>query len=64
MSNKTNRNPLAKVTTDKKKVTAKPVYKLGVVGWFLSKVCINFTRWLADKVFGAFANWVESKLKK
>jgi len=53
-----------KVVKVTKKVTAEPVYKLGVVGWFLSKVCINFTRWLADKVFGAFANWVEGKLKK
>ena len=54
-----------KVTTDeKKKIIAKPVYKFGIVGWFLSKVLINFTRWLADKVFGKFANFVESKLKK
>ena len=45
-------------------VTAKPVYKAGWLGWFTAKVCITFTRWLADKVFGKFADWVEGKLKK
>ena len=47
-----------------KEVTAKPVYKAGWLGWFTAKVCITFTRWLADKVFGKFADWVEGKLKK
>lgn len=42
----------------------KPTYRFGWLGYLLAKVCIQFTRWLADKVFGAFANWVEKKLKK
>jgi len=45
-------------------VVVKPVYRFGWLGYILAKVCIQFTRWLADKVFGAFANWVEKKLKK
>ena len=43
---------------------SKPIYRFGWLGYMLAKVCIQFTRWLADKVFGAFANWVEKKLKK
>ena len=63
-----------KLLTESKKVVVaepvaeeaivKPVYRFGWLGYILAKVCIQFTRWLADKVFGAFANWVEKKLKK
>ena len=52
------------VVAEKVEVITKPVYKFGWLGWFTAKVCITFTRWLADKVFGKFANWVEGKLKK
>jgi len=41
-----------------------PVYKFGWVGYILAKVLIQSSRWLADRVFGRFANWVELKLKK
>lgn len=59
-----------KIKEVKEEVITKPVYKWGIVGWFLSKLCINFTRWLSKKIFDKIARFfnniadkVEAKLK-